>query len=413
MARTKRKVSKPSPRARPYREVDKPFGIRTTEFVQALQLISDSLKRIREGQHRHLASLSGQLRALLIEKSKGVQPLLLEMAQKLQKELRVYCMPGVNDPSMPPQLKDNMLLRVSGFPITSERQFQAQLEVDFPELIDHEILTFKGNNYSAESVIEWYANKAGGVHYSTRLPEDFAALMSGGPFNIQPLASILMQIGEATLLGGRQLLKSLVDLDLHALVVVPAQDASGIADPNYLLDSQYEGSSMRLSLFLNKRLMPSFIACGLDGNWARVDSDRLIDWSEPRHLHASLRIEDDLATVMELAVDGVRVGRLRFEGPLFVLSDPLDYESFQNKSCNGPPQRFSFGLGEVLAYGKEMSPIDAAKLLIYFHDKLRNPDLPLCFFLPEAYGHAPRGTKNFQMTGSVRKETARRVLGRE
>ncbi len=396
---------------RPYREVTKAFGTRTTEFVQALQLVADSLKRIRQGQIRHLVSLSGQLRALLVEKSKGTQPLLIDLAHKLQKELRVYCMPGVNDPDFPSQLRSDLVLHVSGFPITSERQFQAQIEMDFPELIDHEILTFKGNNYTAKSVIEWYANKAGGAHYSTRLPEDFAALISGNPLTFQPLANILTQIGDAALLAGRQLLKSLVDLELHALVVVPAQDPSGIADVNYLFDSQYEGSSMRLSLFLNKRLMPSFIARGLQGNWARVDSDRLIDWSAPRHLYAALRIEDDLATAMELAVDGVLVGRLRFEEPIFVLSDPLDYENFQNKSVDGPPQRFSFGLGEVRGYGQEMNPIDSAKLFLYFHDKRQDPDLPLCFYSAESYGHARKGTKNIQMTGSVRKETVRRVLG--
>jgi len=394
---------------RPYKEISKPIGIRMLELVQALQIIADSLRQIRSGHVRHLVTLSGQLRALIAERSKGAKPLLLDIAREVQEELRVYCMPGVDNPAFPLPQKD-LNLHVSGFPITSERQFSAQSEKTFSELLEHKILFFRGNKYTAKTVIEWYANKAGGAHYSTRLPEDFAALLLQSPFNLQPLANILRQMGDAVLLAGHRLLKKLVDFEIHLIVIVPPQTPEAIGEANYLLDLKYEGSSMRVSLGLNKRLMPSFFVSGLQGTWARVDSDRLIDWSMPRHLHAALRIEEDLSTVLELAVDGVRVGRSRVDEPLFVLSDPLDYEAFHNKPVDGPPQKFSMALAHLSMHGSELSPLDAARMFTYVNGQTADDDLSFVFYSPESYGHSPVGTKDVKMTGAVRKFKAKTLL---
>jgi hypothetical protein len=394
---------------RPYREISKPFGLRMLELVQALQLVADSVRQIRSGHARHLVTLSAHLRALIAERSRDARPLLLDIAQEVQQELRVYCMPGIDNPAFPLPQKD-VELHIAGFPITSQRQFPAQLEKSFAELLDHKILLFKGNSYTAKTIIEWYANKSGGAHYSTRLPEDFATLLLQSPFNLQPLANILTQMGDAVLLAGHQLLKKLVNREIHAIVMVPSQAPEALSDPNYLLDSQYEGSSMRLGLALNKRLMPSFFVRGLQGSWARVDSDRLIDWSKPRHLHAALRIEEDLSTILELSVDGVRVGRLRIDEPLFVFSDSLDYETFLNKSVEGSPQEFSFGLAEISMHGSELSPIDAARMFTYFHGQTADDDLTLVLFSPKSYGHAPQGTKDLKMTGTVRKLKIKDIL---
>jgi hypothetical protein len=396
--------------ARPYRDVTKPFAIRILELVQALQLVGDSLQEIRQGRIRHLVTLSGQLRALLAERSKGATPLLLDVAKEVHEELWLYCMPGVDDPNFPAPLRKELILHVSGFPITSQRQFAAQLEKSFPQLLEHKILSFNGNNYTAKTVIEWYANKAGGAHYSTRLPEDFATLLLQSPLNLQPLANILMQLGEAVLLAGHCLVKKLVNLEIHAIIAVPPQSPEALSEANYLFDSHYEGSSMRLSLVLNKRLMPSFFARGLQGTWARVDCDRLIDWTAARHLHAALRIEDDLSTILELTVDGVRVGRLRVEEPLFILSDPLDYETFHNKSVAGPPQEFSFGMAHISMYGAELGPLDAAKLFTYIHGLMQDVDLPLVLYSPKSYAHAPKGIKDLHMTGMVRKAKVSDIL---
>jgi hypothetical protein len=392
---------------RPYRELGKPFAVRTVELLDGLQLIADSLQKVREGEIRYLTVLSGQLRSLVAERSKGEVPLLLDVAEKFGRDLAIHCMPGVDDPTFPEELRKDLVLHVAGFPVTLERQFPAQRKMRLPEFLDEDLILFRGTNYSPRNIIEWYANKAGGAHYSSSIPEDFAALMSLNLMNMQPLANLLLQIGEATLAAGRQLLKSVVDFEIYALVVIPEQEPGAVREVNYLFDSQYEGSGMRISLSLNSRLMPSFFVSGLQGIWARVDCDRMLDWSEPRLLHATLLIEDDLSTTIELAVDGVRVGRGNVKVPLFVFSDPLDYDSYHNKAADGQPQRFSFAVGQVLMIGRELGPEERANMLLYVSGKRSDPDLKVISYSPEAFARAERGTKHLTMSGQTTLKLAR------
>jgi hypothetical protein len=396
--------------SRPYREIGKSLADRTVELIDALRLIADSLTQIRQGQVRYFITLSGQLRSLIAEKSSKTDSLLLYIAEVLQQGLRLYCMPDVHDPLLTDELRRDLLFQVSGFPITTERQYAAQLEMTLPEILDREIITFRGNNYTPRKVIEWYANKAGGAHYSRTLPEDFAELLALNVMMVQPLAAVLVQIGEATLATGLRLLKSVVDLDLHALVVVPDQDSGHVSDVNFLLDSQYEDTPMRISLVLNKRLMPSLFVSGLQGVAARVDCDRLIEWSEPRYIHAAVRIDDDLSTLLELWVDGTLVGRRRVSEPLFVLSDPLDYENYYNRAVDGEPQLFSFAAGIIGMYSRELGPIERANFLIYMDNKRQDSGLPLVLYTPKSFGRAARGAKDLTMTGTVRHVSVRDLV---
>ena len=392
---------------RPYRELGKPFAVRTLELLQGLQLIADAIQRVREGEIRYLIVLSGQLRSLVAERSKREVPLLLDVAEKFGKDLTIYCMPGVDDPMFPESLRKDLVLHVAGFPVTLERQFAAQRDMPLSKLLDEDLILFRGTNYSPRKIIEWYANKAGGSHYSSSIPEDFAALMSLNLMNMQPLANLLVQIGEATLAAGRQLLRSVVEFEIYALVVLPEQAPGAIQDVNYLFDFQYEGSGMRISLLLNSRLMPSFFVSGLQGAWARVDCDRMVDWSEPRLLHGALLIEDDLSTTMELAVDGVRVGRGSVKVPLFVLSDPLDYDSYHNKAADGQPQKFSFAVAQVLMVGRELEPEERANMLLYISGERSKPDLKVISYSPGTFARAERGTKHLTMSGQATQKLAR------
>lgn len=392
---------------RPYRELGKPFAVRTVELLQGLQLIADSIQKVRAGEIRYLTVLSGQLRALVAERRKGEAPLLLDVAEKLGRDLTIHCMPGVDDPTFPEELRKNLVLHVSGFPVTLERQSAAQREMRLPEFLDEGLILFRGTTYSPRRIIEWYANKAGGAHYSSSVPEDFAALMSLNLMNMQPLADLLVETGQATLAAGRQLLRSVVDFEIYALVLVPEQEPGAVGEANYLFDSQYEGSAMRISLSLNSRLMPSFLVSGLQGLRARVDCDRMVDWSEPRLLHATLLIEDDLSTTIELAVDGVRVGRGNVKAPLFVFSDPLDYDSFHNRAADGEPQRFSFAVGMVSMFGSELGPVARANMLLYVFGKRSKDDLRVISYGPEAFARAGRGTRHLTMSGQVTLKLAR------
>jgi hypothetical protein len=382
--------------SRPYREIGKPFALRTIELLRALQIVRDSLTAIREGRLYHLVTLSGQLRALVAERRH--KPLLMEIAKTLGRQLKVFCMPDVNDSAFPDDLQSQLLFHLAGFPFTLRQQYPAQQQFQFSQSLDREIVFFKGQKYTSRDLIRWYANWAGGSHYSPNLPEDFAQLLSLNASGVEPIANALVQIGEATLTAGRELIKSVVDLEIHALLIVPPQDA---AETNYLFDSRFDNSPMRLTVSLNNLLIPRFHVCGLQGIAVRLDADRLIDWSAPRHLQACLRIEDDLATVLELYVDGARVGRMRVPEPLFVLSDPLYYDSYHNRAVDGEPQDFSFGVSQVMMFTSEVGPVHRANVQLFLESKRHDPNQPIMVYAKKSFAHAAPGTKHLTLIGDT------------
>lgn len=394
---------------RGYRSTTKPFAIRMVELVRALQLIRDSLVLLRSTNHlRHLVPLSGQLRALLIDKSG--EPLLLKIAEELGKSLSLYCMPDVNDPEFPESLRDKLEIHLGGFPITPFRQLPKQISISFSAMLDQQIIHIRGNQYTVKDLINWYANNAGGAHYAPNVPEDLAALLYD-PTTALPLSNYLIQLGDATLDAGRRLIKQLIDIELHALLVVPIQPASAIGSQNFILDSIYPGTSMRVGLLLNKLLKPVFFVSSLQGVSTHVECDRIIDWTKPRYVRASMRIEDDLSTVLDLLVDGERVGRTRVDDVFFVDSSPSGYERFHNRAHNGQPQLFSFGLSELVVFGAELAPKDNANMILWMLAPTEDPNLITTLYSPNSYGHASPGTSAIMMTGDVRSRRAQDVLG--
>ncbi|MFO0400135.1 MAG: hypothetical protein ACK52P_00340, partial [Alphaproteobacteria bacterium] len=109
---------------------------------------------------------------------------------------------------------------------------------------------------------------------------------------------------------------------------------------------------------------------------------------------------------LELVVDGVRVGRSNIKMPLFVLSDPLDYDVNHNKSAGGPPQDFSFAVGQFAMYGRELGPEERANMLLYLSGKCKDPQLKVIWYAARAFGRAQRGTKDLTLNGKATHELA-------
>ena len=65
-----------------YRELDKPLAWRLGELLQSLLVLRDSLRGLRDQQLHQIIPLSGQLRALLTERSGQAAPLLREIVAR-------------------------------------------------------------------------------------------------------------------------------------------------------------------------------------------------------------------------------------------------------------------------------------------------------------------------------------------
>ena len=163
---------------RAHEEVEKNIGHRLEELIQSLFVIRDSLELVRKGERHQLIPLYGQLRALLCDKSQTKnKPLLRSLAESVDVSLDVHCMPGVDDPRFPEELRESLVFHLSGFPVTLRRQLPAQITVALEDFIERDILHYKERRYSVRNIIDWFANQAGGAHFSLRAPRDFLALL--------------------------------------------------------------------------------------------------------------------------------------------------------------------------------------------------------------------------------------------
>lgn len=388
-----------------YEPIPKPLGDRIQELIQALQVIRDSLEAVRQGRLHQIIPVYGQLRALLSEKSKGNDPLLLTIAAELGENLEFYCMPAAGE--LPDELKKDLVLHLSGFPVGLEQELSSQIKVSTESFLNQQMLIYNGRPYLVKEVIAFFANKAGGAHYSPDLPKDFAELMSFGLSGQPVLVNALLQIAEVTFRLGVKLLKSQADFEIHTLLYLPHQE---LKQPAYIIDNVYPDSSMRIFCRAEPGMKFSFGVTSIQGLGAIVGINRLIDWSVPHHFTLSLVIENDLSTKLAIALDGETVAKLSPPYPLFVASDLFQYESYQNRSHEDPQAGLDLAFIEMAMFGKKLPVKERAQMFLYFENQRMKEDLRCMYFTKGQYGFAPPGTNDMQMINSPVTSSVGKIL---
>lgn len=385
-----------------YKDIPKPLDYHLQELIQSLQVMSDSLEGVQQGRLYQLIPLYGQLRALLSEKSKDNQPLLLTIAEKFGMELNLYCMSDVDDKDFPSEFKQDLALHLSGFPVSIEQELPGQHIIKLEDFLNRKILFFKGREYrkgkySVEEIITFFANKAGGAHFSPDLPEDFAQLLSFGLFGQPVLVRALIQIAEITYQLGLKLLRSLAEFEIHLLVFIPQQELS---QTGYIFDNRYPDSHMRISFCLDPGMRPKFGVSCIQGLTSTVGINRIIDWKKPHYFVLTLAIIDRLQTKLEILVDGETFGEVTVPHPLFVINDPLNYISYYNRSHDNDSAGLSIGFVEMIMFNRDLPLKEKVKLFLHFEELLEQKDLECRYFAKGQYGYSPPSTKDMQLINS-------------
>jgi hypothetical protein len=113
--------------------VEKPLALRLWEFAASLKVVRDALEGLRAGKSHQLLALAGQLRMLLTDRSKGVIPLLIEIANELNFPLKLYHGKGARSAEeTTAEGPDPLLFIMTGFPISLYRETPDQIEADLP-----------------------------------------------------------------------------------------------------------------------------------------------------------------------------------------------------------------------------------------------------------------------------------------
>src|SRR5574338_70210 len=200
------------PRRKEPNFIPKPFELRLWEFIDSLCIVRDALQGVRTGKQHQLRVIAGQLRLLLTDRSKGTEPLLVEIARRADIPLAVYHNRGVG---VPGGGQSQLLFALGGFPISVKRMEAGQVEGDLQTLLEVLVLRLQDTTYSVREIIDLYANSAGGAHSPPNWPADVVDLSGVVVMGMHPLSQTIYQLGEAVLRLGAALLNELGSFEWH------------------------------------------------------------------------------------------------------------------------------------------------------------------------------------------------------
>lgn len=312
--------------------VEVPLWRRVDHLLQSLLLLRDGVRMAREGHVHHIATLSGQLRALLTDRSKGAKGLLFEIAPLLGWDLTIYAMRGAaDDPRFPAELRaDLVFASTSAFSL--HRQFPGQEAIALDAALDFTVITAGDIAVRMRDVINWYADKAGGAHYARRVERRVAVLLESNLVfgGLQPLQLQLLQFAETVLHLGVDLTMSLISFDLALAFAMPRAPAAEVM----LLDLYLKNSPMRVQLFSVQHRL--HLVLHSTRAPIAVATPAVIPQARPVQVVLQVAATPWLETEIAIAVDGNAVVDHRIPSAIPIIGALEQYDAIFNPGARAP-----------------------------------------------------------------------------
>lgn len=366
------------------------------EFFNAVRIIYDAKGLINSGKYYHIATIYGQLRALLTDKTKErnkeLKP-LFDIASLLSKELDIYYMPNTMEKDLP-FIQEGMLLHIHSLPISLEKQLPNQVQIHLEDYLETNIITYKGKNYKTSEIINSLSDKFGGSHYDTKVPRDLVELASISIYNQTILDNLVIQIAELFIKIGISLVKQVSDFEFY-LIFQPKYFTS---EENYFFDYTLPNSQKsRIALYCFQGKLRLHL-CDLVGRAVNLEVERLLDIEEPIVLNISHRINHDLRSEIKIGWNGISVLEQQLPEPLLMLNEIHSYQGYFNRSLEREYQEFEFGLSELIVRGIVDDDVKRIEILRYLFNKKREGAV---YYNKNSYGHSAPNQRDIKMVGNV------------
>lgn len=379
-------------------EIPKGSADLVADLLQSLQVLRDACAGLSSGGRHNALPLSGQLRALLLERSRRALPLLPALTTELGLNPTIWVMPGAGD-ILPPGVP-KPIMHLAGFPFSLDQRLPAQVELALTDLGDHKLIERDEESYSLRQVVEYYANKAGGAHFSKTVPPGLASILStevGDMLSMRDaVLNALMQIGQAVYAVGVDSVRRLTNFD--AFFDVGVVDVGSRA---VLLDALYPGSLMRLSVIVTDKRILEVRAAGIGGAVVGARLERVVDWSQPHVIHVSLRHDDSLQARLDVALDD---GSIAASGlsqvPIFLSSALEQYDVCVNRLADGELGDSSIALAQWALLGFA-SDLDVARGFARFAHTSEPVERKTVHYHQESFGRAAPGARDLRNEGRV------------
>lgn len=380
------------------RPIPKPLALRVQDLLVALQVIRDLTAAVRAGRTYQMAPLYGQLRALLTDAASGNTPLLPAVAEGVGYPLKMFSMASVDDDADWPTEIDQPNIHISPGAPSLHRTLPGQMEMTLAEYLERRMVRWEGHTFSVKSVIQDFANTAGGAHYSKNLKQQVGWFQSLRLNEQPPVVNGLLQVAELTFALGTDIVRSVsgVTLLLDAVFVNAPEEAEPV-----VFDSIYPDSSMRMTLSIRAdgRLRASLV--GLDGSKLVGISNGAISFPSRGQISTRFEIEADLSTRLELILNGSTESVTKSAAPIFLVVNP-DSDIYWNRAVEREDIGMHLCIIETMQLGPESTALDRARLLAYMMSPTERENHKSCVEYPAgAWGMSPEGCSDLTNHGEV------------
>ncbi len=152
--------------------VKKTLKQREKELDDAIGLLSDAISQVENGNFQYFKVISAQLRGLIGMGGRGLNPLLLNLAEEKGIKLECYAF-SATLPEEIKYLEQNMVLNVNPGLLISVTPVSKPLikKWEFKKWLETPVFVMLGDRYTPNEIIRLVAEKEGGAHYDDALPE--------------------------------------------------------------------------------------------------------------------------------------------------------------------------------------------------------------------------------------------------
>ncbi len=351
-------------------------------------MIRDSLDAVRSGKDYQIIPLSGQLRALLTDRTRHAKPLLIDLAKEFDRPLNVYSTTGVDDAPINPKIANNVLLRFTGIYFSVTRELPEQFAITIEDALKRNVVNYQGSRHTLQEVIDFFANRAGGAHYSKIFPKEIGELLALSVLGMSPLKGVVWQVGLIAQRLAAQLLRSLTEFEIHFALTIPQQT---LQQPGFLIDAVYPGHSMSYAVYVDPLGRIHFDMQDVVGQRVQLLSNQLIPFDRPFHFSIHHSWTEALETEVEITLEGERTGFGRVSRPLFVVAESSGYDILVNASHQHPNSGWALCLGDMVMVGLG-SIAQRAETLREMMTCAGDTNTPCVEYEPAEFTHMPPGT---------------------
>ncbi|RZK30835.1 MAG: hypothetical protein EOO61_18765 [Hymenobacter sp.] len=324
------------------------------------------------------------------------------MAKQLEHPVKLYATSGIEPNTLP--VEPDFHIVTPNFSVEKISGDQSHVSID--QALDLKYILYKGTFYTIRDTITFFANRAGGAHYAQTMPESFVNMMNFRVNEQSLIVALLVSFTETVMLLARGLLNKIVAAEIHLLVY-----ADAIGDGLLTLyDANHKADHMRLTIDISHDGLILIRVTNMNGVMMFFHSDRLIDFSEPRHLSLHYIVNNDLMTEFRIGIDGAIVGLASVNYPFMIVNYVDDFQRFYGKTKEDKQAKHAFALGEIINLAGTTSTWDSANLMMYLEKMKVDPDRPVVYFTEGAYGQTDVDSSTMEIVGTARHVAAREAM---